>query len=123
MRKRHGSFLTGGKHLLGRVSNCPKCFPPASPRSGRKIVAHGASRGRIGPHPARAPLGAKEITTKGNGATAFLGATAQRGDVESPQGWVLSPLRGWGGFYSNICKRPANPSSSIDSLDLALDGA
>jgi hypothetical protein len=29
-----------------------------SPRSGRKIVAHGASRGKIGPHGSRAPAGA-----------------------------------------------------------------
>ena len=33
-----------------------------SPRSGRKIVAHGASRGRIAPPPRQAPAGAKEIT-------------------------------------------------------------
>ncbi len=39
--------------------------PPVSPQSGRKNVAHGASRGEIGPHPARASLGAKEITAKG----------------------------------------------------------
>ena len=45
--------------------------PPASPQSGRKIVAHGASRGGITPHLARAPLGAKENTAKANGALAF----------------------------------------------------
>ena len=52
------------------------CFPIVwrrlSPRSGRKIVAHGASRGKIGPDRARAPAGAKEITARGNGAIVFF---------------------------------------------------
>jgi hypothetical protein len=47
--------------------------PATSPRSGRKTVAHGASRGRFGPnHPIRAPLGAKEITANGYGAMACV---------------------------------------------------
>jgi hypothetical protein len=34
-----------------------------SPRRGRKIVAHGASRGKVGRPPPTAPQGAKEITS------------------------------------------------------------
>ena len=57
----------------------------ASPRNGRKTVAHGASLGKIGPYPARAPPGAKEITTKGKGAIASFLGCRRGGDVKSPQ--------------------------------------
>jgi hypothetical protein len=66
MTKRHNSLVPLGKILLGEGLDYSSCVQPASPRSGRKVVAQGG----IGPHPARAPLGAKGITTKANGAHA-----------------------------------------------------
>jgi len=73
----------------------PTFFPilwcRVSPRSGRKIVAHGASHGKISPHGARAPAGAKEITAPGNRAIVFfLGWHSRRAAIGS-----FAPLGLW----------------------------
>jgi len=65
------------------------------------LKAHGASIGKIGPHAARAPQGAKEVTAKGNAAIAFIQLLHRSGDVKSPDGLIVSPVWGSAEFNSN----------------------
>ena len=69
-----------------------------SPRSGRNIVAHGASRGKIAPHPASGtPLPA--VRGEGKGVRGGHNPRAHA------RGYMMPPLRGWSAVNHKIIAR------------------
>jgi len=83
------------RSALRLLSDGPNCMPPPSPRRGRKIVAHGASRGRIGHPPRPSPVrGERKRGQRQRRNCIVLGLSNIHDSVKPPQGWVLSSL--WG---------------------------